>query len=79
MATTKQRLNITLPPALDEVLTALAKRDKVPKSAIAVELLKSAIEREEDAVLYEIAEARANEKNVKYIPHDEFWKSLDVE
>jgi len=76
MATTKQRLNITLPPALDEVLTALAKRDNVPKATIAVDLLKSAIEREEDAVLYEIAESRANDKNAKYLSHDEVWEKI---
>ncbi|MCB9805661.1 hypothetical protein H6775_00710 [Candidatus Nomurabacteria bacterium] len=76
MATTKRRLNITLSPDLEEAVKLLAERDQVPEATKISELLKSAIEIEEDASLLKIAEKRLKEKDAKYFKHNDFWRKL---
>lgn len=73
MPTLKQRLNITTDRATRSVLTRIAKRDRVPLATKAAELLRFALEVEEDLVLSKIAEERSAMK-VKYIPHELAWK-----
>jgi hypothetical protein len=75
MATTKKRLNVTLTPYLEGAIKTLAKRDSVPEATKAAELLKNAIEIEEDRILLEIALSR-DTKDAKYIDEDTFWKSV---
>ena len=77
MTTTKRRLNITLTPFLEEAIRILAKKDNVPEATKATELLKMAVEIEEDEYFLKLAEER-EKKDVKYINEDKFWKSLDV-
>ena len=55
-----------------EYLGVLAKRDQVPRAAKARQLLRSAMELEEDCWLSELAEKR-DTSDVKRIPADEFW------
>ncbi len=76
MSTKKRRLNISLPPEIDEALTVIAKRDGVPQAAKALELLVDSLEALEDEVLGRIAEERMNEKNVEYLTHEEVWKNF---
>ena len=57
---------------LDKVITLLAKRDKVPQATKATELLKMAIEMEEDAVLEDIAKKR-DTKNAEFVSHEKAW------
>lgn len=73
MATTKPRLNITLPKDMDKALKYLARRDKVTRSRKVVDLLEEAIEIEEDAVWAKLAAAR-DTKDAKFISHKEMWK-----
>jgi len=73
MATTKKRINVTLSALAEEVLTALAKRDQVPEATKAGELLRLALEIEEDAVLDELA-AERDKKGVKFVSHEDAWK-----
>ena len=72
MATTKKRVNISLSPDMEEVLTGLAKRDSVPEATKVVELLRVALEIEEDVVLGKMAEERFKSIG-KTISHKEVW------
>jgi len=72
MPTSKKRINITLPEDLEEVLIGFAKRDKVPVASKVIELLKVALEIEEDAVWTALAEER-DTPDAEWISHEEFW------
>lgn len=74
MPTTKTRINITVPSRLEKEIGLLAKRDETSLSAKVLELIYTALEIEEDAVLLRIAEDR--EKSAKpsdYLTHEEVW------
>lgn len=74
MTTSKKRINITLPDDVDEFLTILAKRDKVPKATKVITLLQAALEFEEDMILSRIADERVeSSKGQKFLSHEEFW------
>ena len=75
MATTKNRLNITLSKDIEEALKASAKAADVPRSTRATELLKLALEIEEDHLLYDLVEER-DTKDAKYISHDKMWDKI---
>ena len=77
MPTTKQRINITLDKQTEWALKQLAKINKVPVATKAAEMLRDALELQEDLILAEIANERSNQKNVKYIDHDTFWKKVE--
>ncbi|MBL7045148.1 MAG: hypothetical protein ISR98_00930 [Parcubacteria group bacterium] len=73
MATTKKRVNISLPKWAEEALKKLAKRDEMPTASKAAELIKTAIEIEEDQVWDQLANERL--KNSKgFISHEDAWK-----
>lgn len=76
MATKKRRLNLSLPPEIDEALTIIAKRDGVPRATIALKLLEDALETLEDEVLGKIAEERLNDPQAEYLSHEEVWSKL---
>ena len=73
MPTHKHRINLSVPKDLDQALHKLAKRDQLSLSSKALELLRRAIEIEEDEVLLAIAEEREKTKG-KFVSHDEAWK-----
>ena len=73
MATTKKRINITLPPAEEEAISRLAKRDQVPEATKAAQLLRLALEIEEDEVWDQIATERLKTSK-KMLSHKEVWK-----
>ena len=72
MATTKQRINISVSKSTAEALTYLAKRDQEPVATKAGELLQLALEIGEDRMLSEIARER-DVKGVKWLSHEEVW------
>ena len=72
MATTKKRVNISLSPEMEKVLTRLAKRDSVPEATKVVELLHTALEIEEDVAFGKLAEERFKSMG-KTISHKEVW------
>lgn len=57
---------------MEAVLTKLARRDAVPRAAKAVELLRVAMELEEDIALSKLAELR-DTKDAKFLTHEEVW------
>ncbi len=72
MATTKKRVNITLSPEMEQAIGELARREKVPQATKISELLRLALEIEEDELLDRIASEREAESN-EFVPHDEAW------
>lgn len=72
MATTKKRINISVPKNIEDVIAKLAKRDQLPEATKAGELLRMAIEIEEDQVFDEIASKR-DKKGAIFISHKKAW------
>ena len=73
MATTKKRINVTLSPDLNEALSQLAKRDRVPEAAKAAELLRLGMEVDEDLLLTQVADQRLSTRK-RLLSHEEVWK-----
>ncbi len=72
MATTKRRLNITLSPEVDALITHIAKRDRVPQATKVSELLHLSLALEEDKALSFLADVRVTEKG-KRLSHAQVW------
>ncbi|MEK7194424.1 MAG: hypothetical protein AAB660_01935 [Patescibacteria group bacterium] len=75
MPTTKKRLNLTLDEHEDKMLSALSRRERKPKSAVALAMLREMIEVEEDKIWVSLAEKRIK-TNPKWISHKVAWKGL---
>lgn len=73
MATTKPRINLTVPLEISRALERLASRDETSISTKTLELIRRALEIEEDNILQEIAEKR-DRRGTKYIPHATAWR-----
>lgn len=72
MRTTKTRINISVSVSDAALLTALAKRDQMPRATKVSQLLQLALEIEEDGYLALIAEGRDNE-DASYLESEDFW------
>lgn len=73
MPTTKTRLNISLSPDVERALVLLARRDRVPHATKAAELLRRALEIEEDVRLDVVAGVR-DRKGVRHLSHAKTWQ-----
>lgn len=73
MPTLKKRINLSVANNLYSILETLAKRDSVTTTTKALELLRRAVETEEDSLLNKIAEER-DTKNARFISHNNAWK-----
>ncbi len=74
MATTKNRINVSLSRDIDTALSELSRRDNVPRATKATELLRIALELEEDVYLGAIASERANTSRSLFVSHEKAWK-----
>jgi hypothetical protein len=72
MPTIKKRISITADTDVEEALIRSAKRDNLTVTTKATELLRLALELEEDLVLSAIATERES-KRVRYISHAKLW------
>ena len=72
MTTTKRRLNVTLAPDVEKLITRIAKRDRVPEATKISELLNISLLMEEDRALALLAENRLKEKGQK-LTHKQVW------
>jgi hypothetical protein len=72
MPTIKQRINITADSDIESALKSAAKRDRVSMSSKATELIRLALDIEEDFALALIARER-DTPNVKSISHEKVW------
>ena len=72
---TKKRINLSVSPDIDKTLARLAERDQVPVATKALELIKKALQTEEDVVLDFLAQRR-DKKGARYLPHRKVWSQL---
>jgi hypothetical protein len=69
----KKRISISADKDIEEALTQAAKRDGVLVTTKATELLRLALELEEDMALASLAEQRTK-RPAKFLSHDQVWK-----
>lgn len=74
MATTKKRINITLARDLEDALSQAARRDSVPEATKAADLLRLALEIDEDMLLEKVASERYRSAK-KFLSHTAIWRS----
>ena len=72
MATIKKRINISVPRSVEDAIARLAKRDQLPQATKAGELLRLAIEIEEDQIFDRIA-SESDTKGSTFVPHTNAW------
>jgi len=72
MTTIKKRINVSIESDIEEMLKRVAKRDQVPQATKAAELLRIALETEEDQVWASLAEQR-DKKSSRFISHQKAW------
>lgn len=72
MTTIKKRINLSIGEDVEKMLGMLAKRDRVPQATKATELLRLALEIEEDKIWAEFAEKR-DRKGVRFVLHEKAW------
>ena len=72
MATTKQRINISVSKEMNDSLVHLARRDQMPAATKAAQLLAIALDIEEDRLLEVIARER-DTKDARWISHEVIW------
>jgi len=73
MPTLKKRINITVTSELEKGISEAALRDNVPQATKAAELLRLALEFEED-VVWDTLAARRDTPKAKYVRHEKVWK-----
>ncbi len=72
MTTIKKRINLSIGADVEKMLGMLAKRDRVPQATKATELLRLALEIEEDQVWATIALKR-DKKGSHFVSHEKAW------
>ena len=76
MATTKERILVTLTPEMAVELRARAKRARVSRASLAAHAMRAWFEDEEDRYLSEIGD-KAAENPGKLLSSAEFWKRVN--
>lgn len=75
MPTLHKRLNITLRPDLEKALSKIAKRDNMPEATKAADLIRMALEIEEDTAFTSLAKERDTADKNSYIKNKtDIWK-----
>jgi hypothetical protein len=72
MATTKRRLNITLSPEVDKLISEIARRDNVPHATKVSELLAISLVLEEDKAFSVLGDNRLKQRGKK-LSHADVW------
>ena len=72
MTTVKKRINLSIESDIEEMLKKIALRDRVPQATKAAELLRIALETEEDQIWASVAEKR-DQKDARFVPHGKAW------
>ena len=74
MPTKNARLNVVLEPALYDAIRKMARKSKISMSLMARDLLKQAIELQEDVYWNAVAEKRDADFSLEDgLSHDEVW------
>ncbi|MDP2652282.1 MAG: hypothetical protein Q8O94_04040 [bacterium] len=77
MATTKERILVTLTPEMAHGLGICAKHEKSPRATVAARAIREWLEDEEDRELTRIVRER-DVPGVKYLTHKEFWSRVEI-
>lgn len=72
MGTTKKRINISVSSDVEKAIESLAKRDEVPVATKAAQLVRNALEIEEDFALAKLADERLRTEK-EWFTHEEVW------
>ena len=72
MPVTKTRISLDVPKTLNRALVRLANRDRISVAAKTLDLVRRAMEIEEDAFLLDIAQTR-EKKKTKFVSHRAAW------
>ncbi len=72
MTTTHPRIQVTLDAQINGLLSALAKRQQLSKSALAADLIREALELREDAALSALADTRLKQTK-RWVSHEDAW------
>ena len=72
MTTVKKRINLSIESDIEEMLKKIALRDRVPQATKAAELLRIALETEEDQIWASVAEKR-DQKGERFVSHEKAW------
>lgn len=72
MPTLKFRVNLSVSPDLKTSLQKLAKRDRTSVATTTLDLVRKALEIEEDVVLLSLAKQREKAKG-KFVSHEAAW------
>ena len=72
MTTVKKRINLSIESDIEEMLKKIALRDRVPQATKAAELLRIALETEEDQIWASVAEKR-DQKDARFVSHEKAW------
>jgi len=70
---TKKRVNISIAPEINAALHRLAERDQMPVASKALELIKKALQVEEDDALDFLAQER-DVRGTRYLSHQKTWE-----
>ncbi len=73
MSTDKKRINVSVSEPMEKAIKNLAKRDSMPEATKAAELLRLAIEIEEDAGWEKIASDRLR-SDKRRVSHSNAWR-----
>ena len=73
MPTTKTRINVTIPPDVERVLSRVAARDEMPPATKAAHLIRLALEIEEDEAWDALARKRDAAKT-RFVSHRRAWR-----
>lgn len=73
MPSDKTRINLTVPTDIERSLQRLARRDASSLATTALNLIRRALDIEEDAVLLTVAEQR-EQRSGKLVTHAQAWK-----
>jgi hypothetical protein len=85
MATTKERILVTLSPRMARGINVIAKRERMPRATVAAHVLRAglyeleddALTKEEERELAKIVLAR-DVPGAKYLSSKEFWKQAGL-
>ena len=69
----KSRINLTVPRDVSQALERLARRDDISVSSKTLDLVRQALELEEDVFLQRVAEKR-DRQGVKFVSHKIAWR-----
>lgn len=73
MPSNKTRINLTVPAVMERDLQRIARREDRSLATTALDLLRLALDIEEDGDLLQIAKQR-DKKNIVFISHARAWK-----